>query len=59
MTAIGKQKSWCIGLFGAVLALQSLTAMSRVPDMPAERPPSTSAGPAQHSFIFADDWGWH
>ena len=55
MTAIVKQKSWLIVLLGAVLALQSLTAMSRVPD--------SVAIPAQAEqpnilFIFTDDWGW-
>lgn len=57
MTAIGKQRSWCIGLFGAVLALQSLTAMSRVPDMPTERSLRQAQQP-NIIFIFADDWGY-
>ena len=50
MTAIVKQKLWGIGLLSLLISAHSLLAMSRVPDLPAERP--------NILFIFADDWGW-
>jgi arylsulfatase A-like enzyme len=55
MKAIVKQKSCCIGLLGIFLSLQSLTAMSRVPESDAR---STLAEQPNILFIFADDWGW-